>query len=79
MFEFTWPWIFLLAPLPWLMRRLLPPADSGEAVLQVSFLNDLESLAGRRARCRRTGVRTGCSATAAGSGVGIEYRHVSVK
>ena len=50
MFEFTWPWIFLLAPLPWLMRRLLPPADSGEAVLQISFLNDLESLAGRRAR-----------------------------
>ena len=50
MFEFTWPWVFLLAPLPLLMRRLLPAADSGEAALQVSFLSDLEGLAGRRAR-----------------------------
>lgn len=52
MFEFTWPWIFLLAPLPWLLRLLLPPADSGEAALKVSFLDELETLAGRRARAR---------------------------
>ena len=32
MFEFAWPWIFLLAPLPWLLRALLPPADSGETI-----------------------------------------------
>lgn len=50
MFEFTWPWIFLLAPLPWVLRRLLPAADSGEAALKVSFLGELESLAGRRAK-----------------------------
>ena len=50
MFEFAWPWIFLLAPLPWLLRLLLPPADSGEASLKVSFLAELETLAGRRAR-----------------------------
>ena len=50
MFEFTWSWVFLLAPLPWLMRRLLPNAESGEAALQVSFLADLEALAGQRAR-----------------------------
>ncbi|BAU75203.1 vWA domain-containing protein [Metapseudomonas furukawaii] len=50
MFEFTWPWIFLLAPLPWVLRQLLPPADSGEAALKVSFLADLEGLVGRRAR-----------------------------
>ncbi|HLD68525.1 MAG TPA: VWA domain-containing protein [Pseudomonas sp.] len=50
MFEFTWPWIFLLMPLPWLLRLLLPPADSGEAALKVSFLPELESLVGRRAR-----------------------------
>ncbi|MDE3736619.1 MULTISPECIES: VWA domain-containing protein [Pseudomonas] len=50
MFEFTWPWIFLLAPLPWVLRLLLPPADSGDAALKVSFLADLEGLAGRRAR-----------------------------
>lgn len=50
MFEFAWPWVFLLAPLPWLLRLLLPPADSGEASLKVSFLAELEALAGRRAR-----------------------------
>ncbi|AGI25176.1 von Willebrand factor type A domain-containing protein [Pseudomonas sp. ATCC 13867] len=52
MFEFAWPWLFLLAPLPWVMRLILPPADSGEAALKVSFLQDLEGLAGRRARAR---------------------------
>src|SRR5690606_14104597 len=29
---------------------LLPPADSGEAALRVSFLGELEGLSGRRAR-----------------------------
>ncbi len=50
MFEFAWPWIFALLPLPWLMRIILPVADSGEPALKVSFLSDLEGLAGRRAR-----------------------------
>jgi len=50
MFEFAWPWIFVLLPLPWLMRVLLPVADSGEAALKVGFLSDLEGLVGRRAR-----------------------------
>ena len=50
MFEFAWPWIFLLAPLPWLLRALLPPADSGEAALKVSFLDELQDLSGQRAR-----------------------------
>ncbi|WP_323156437.1 hypothetical protein, partial [Pseudomonas oryzihabitans] len=31
MFEFAWPWLWLLAPLPWLLRLLLPAADSGQA------------------------------------------------
>lgn len=52
MFEFAWPWVFALAPLPWLLRLVLPAADSGEAALKVSFLDELESLAGRRARAR---------------------------
>lgn len=52
MLEFAWPWLFLLLPLPWLLRLLLPPADSGEAALRVSFLAELENLAGRRARPR---------------------------
>lgn len=50
MFELAWPWVFVLLPLPWLARLLLPAADSGEPVLKVSFLNELEGLAGRRAR-----------------------------
>jgi Ca-activated chloride channel family protein len=57
MFEFAWPWVFLLLPLPWLMRILLPAADSGEAALKVSFLADLESLVGRRARANLPGWR----------------------
>jgi len=50
MFELAWPWVFALLPLPWLARQLLPAADSGEPVLKVSFLDELEGLAGRRAR-----------------------------
>ncbi|WP_426114026.1 vWA domain-containing protein [Pseudomonas sp. DSP3-2-2] len=50
MFEFAWPWVFALLPLPWVMRILLPAADSGEAALKVSFLTDLEGLVGRRAK-----------------------------
>ncbi|MEQ6327480.1 VWA domain-containing protein [Pseudomonas chengduensis] len=50
MFEFAWLWVFLLAPLPWLLRLLLPPADSGDAALRVGFLDELQALGGRRAR-----------------------------
>lgn len=57
MLELAWPWVFLLLPLPWLLRLLLPPADSGEAALKVSYLDELESLAGRRARPRLPGWR----------------------
>ncbi|SEN64143.1 Ca-activated chloride channel family protein [Pseudomonas sp. ok272] len=57
MFEFAWPWIFALLPLPWLMRLVLPAADSGEPALQVSFLADLENLARRRARANLPGWR----------------------
>ncbi|WP_268797177.1 vWA domain-containing protein [Pseudomonas huanghezhanensis] len=57
MFEFAWPWVFLALPLPWVMRLLLPPADSGEAALKVSFLNELEGMAGRRARANLPGWR----------------------
>lgn len=50
MFEFAWPWTFVLAPLPWLLRLLLPAADSGDAALRINFLDELQSLSGRRAR-----------------------------
>ncbi|WP_296262584.1 MULTISPECIES: vWA domain-containing protein [unclassified Pseudomonas] len=57
MFEFAWPWVFVTLPLPWLLRFVLPVADSGEAALKVSFLNELEGLAGRRARAHLPGWR----------------------
>lgn len=57
MFDFAWPWVFLLAPLPWLLRFVLPPADSGEAALKVAFLDELERLSGHRARLRLPGWR----------------------
>ena len=57
MFEFAWPWVFLVAPLPWLLRAWLPPADSGEAALKISFLAELEGLSGRRARVRLPALR----------------------
>jgi len=49
MFEFAWPWLWLLAPLPWLLRALLPAADSGQAALRVEFLGELAHLGGRAA------------------------------
>lgn len=46
MFEFVWPWIFLLAPLPWLARLLLPLTHANETALKVSFLDELQQLTG---------------------------------
>src|SRR5690606_15211252 len=57
MSELAWPWVFLLLPLPWLLRWALPPADSGDAALKVSFLQELQSLSGRRASITLPGWR----------------------
>lgn len=41
MFEFAWPWLFLILPLPWLLRVWLPPARvTRGAALRVPFLDD---------------------------------------
>ncbi|GAB3787145.1 vWA domain-containing protein [Dyella agri] len=32
MFEFAWPWLFVLSPLPWLLRLVLPPTTPGQAL-----------------------------------------------
>lgn len=40
--QFLWPWIFVLIPLPWLVRRFTPHTQpSGHAALQIPFLQDL--------------------------------------
>lgn len=47
MIEWAWPWFGLLAPLPWLVRRLLPPlADGAGAPVRIPFLSEVEALAG---------------------------------
>lgn len=44
MLEWLWPWVFCAAPLPWLLRALLPTSPSRQAALNISFLDELESL-----------------------------------
>jgi len=42
MIDFAWPWIFLALPLPWLVRRFFPPAETARgAALKVPFLNEM--------------------------------------
>ncbi|WP_419642794.1 vWA domain-containing protein, partial [Thiolapillus sp.] len=50
MLEFAWPWVFLALPLPWLVRRFLPPVRQQQAALRVPFLEDFEALQGKNAR-----------------------------
>ncbi len=45
MIHFEWPWLLLVLPLPWLLRRFLPPASVQQAALLVPFLADFESVA----------------------------------
>lgn len=50
MISFEWPWLLLLLPLPWVIRRYLQPVDiTKEAALRVPFLEDfIENKAGHR-------------------------------
>ncbi|MDH5711093.1 MAG: VWA domain-containing protein [Gammaproteobacteria bacterium] len=43
MMHFDWPWIFVLLPLPWLIRTLLPRAQgNSDAALHVPYLKDFQ-------------------------------------
>ncbi len=44
MFEFAWPWLFVLLPLPWLVRVLLPPVRQHNAALNIPFYPELAAL-----------------------------------
>ena len=47
MLELQWPWIFLAAPLPYLIYRFMPPAiRTGGSALQIPFYRHLTSIAG---------------------------------
>jgi Ca-activated chloride channel family protein len=40
MIEWLWPWVMLLAPLPWLLQRLVPPAQSQQSALRAPFYDE---------------------------------------
>jgi Ca-activated chloride channel family protein len=44
MIEWVWPWISLLAPLPWLVRRLVPSAASRQAAVRAPFFQEWRDL-----------------------------------
>ena len=46
MLTFAHPWLFLLLPLPWLVRMLLPAHHERKAAVRVPFLQRLSRLAG---------------------------------
>lgn len=47
MIEFAWPWVFVVLPLPWLVRRWTRPlADHGGGVLRVPDIEQFRVLAG---------------------------------
>jgi Ca-activated chloride channel family protein len=45
MIEWIWPWLLLLAPLPWLVRRLLPAATSQQPAVRAPFYTEWHELA----------------------------------
>ncbi len=49
MLTFAHPWLFLLAPLPWLIRNLLPAHHERKAAVRVPFLQRLSQLVGQQA------------------------------
>jgi Ca-activated chloride channel family protein len=46
MLIFAHPWLFLLAPLPWLIRKLLPVHHERKAAVRVPFMQRLSRLVG---------------------------------
>jgi len=44
MIEWLWPWMALLIPLPWLLRKLTPLASTGEPALRAPFYEDWQHL-----------------------------------
>jgi len=44
MIEWMWPWIALLLPLPWLVRKLSPSATSSEPALRAPFYDEWQQL-----------------------------------
>ena len=48
MLTITYPWLFLLLPLPWLVRKLLPGYHKRKAAVRVPFMQRLSRLVGQQ-------------------------------
>lgn len=46
--EFSYPWLFLLLPLPWFVQRFSPAYKIKQSALQVPFFSQLVSLSGEQ-------------------------------
>jgi Ca-activated chloride channel homolog len=44
MMEWIWPWLLLLAPLPWLVRRVVPAATTRQPALRAPFFQEWQQL-----------------------------------
>ncbi len=54
--RFAWPWMLLALPLPWLVRRMLPAADSMSPALRVPYGNRLDAVAAGGGTARAAGI-----------------------
>jgi len=45
-FELAWPWVLVLLPLPWLLRRWLPPVKQKRFVARIPFAAEFSSQPG---------------------------------
>ena len=55
MITFEWPWMLILLPLPYLVRRMASPvSNANEAALRVPFLNEFSDDAGKSPELRST-------------------------
>ena len=52
MIEWLWPWILLLAPLPWLVQRLVRPVTTRDAALRAPFFEEWRALGGEARKTR---------------------------
>ncbi len=44
MIEWIWPWMIVLVPLPWLVRRLLPAASGQQPAVRAPFFHEWQQL-----------------------------------
>ena len=70
MLSFQWPWMLLLLPIPWLIRRILPVVETPtQSALKVPFLQDLYQLRQAETSSTPPACAVGFCARSAGLGV----------